>query len=335
MSQKICWVSWENHRRSIELSRELGADYRFIKSNETFILRHLLKTLKTVSVIYKYRNGLVVVQNPSRILAAVAALMKLIFGFPLIVDRHTNFRLGKGISLNPATWFVMLCSEFSLRVADLTIVTNDFLKELVESKGGRALVLHDKIPNVNGCQEKLDLPVGTNVLYVCTYARDEPFNEVISAAKQLPLDCHIHITGDYRKVGLKPESPDLPKNIHLLGFVSSEDYDAYLFSCDVVLVLTTSEWVILCGGYEAVAARKPLITSNTKALREFFKGKACHTNPNAQAISDAVKTVSENMNAHTQKIRDFSQLENKIWEKQWSEFVSKLTVLYNSCPSVE
>lgn len=327
MSRDICWITWENHRRSIELSKELGADYHFIMSNETFVLRHLLKAFKTVSVIYKYRKGLVVVQNPSRVLAAIAALMKLVFRFPLVVDRHTNFRLGKGFSVNPGIWFVILCSEFSLKMADLTVVTNGFLKSLVERKGGRALVLHDKIPDIKDRQEKPDLPDGTNVLFVCTYAPDEPFNEVISAAKQLPQDCHIHITGNYSKVGLEPESSDWPKNVHLLGFVSSDEYDNYLFSCDVILVLTTSEWVILCGGYEAVAVEKPLITSNTRALQDFFKGNAYHTAPNGQAISEAIIAVRGSLQAQTKKIQAFSQVERDIWEGQWSRFVARLSAL--------
>ena len=327
MSRKICWITWENHRRSIELARELGANYHFVKSNETFVLRHLLKAFKTVSLIYGYRKGLVVVQNPSRILSALAALMKLIFRFPLVVDRHTNFRLGKGISMNPATWFVILCSEFSLRVADLTIVTNPFLKDLVESKGGKALVLHDKIPDIECPQNKLDLPCGTNVFFVCTYAPDEPFDQVISAAKELPHDYHIHVSGNYRKVGLKPGSSELPENIHLLGFIASEDYGAYLFACDIVLVLTTSEWVILCGGYEAVALGKPLITSDTRALQEFFKGNVCHTAPNAQAIKETIINVSMNLEAQTKKIQYFSQLELEIWKKQWLDFNLRLSGL--------
>lgn len=327
MKNRVCWITWEDHRRSIELAKELSADYIFIKSIELFVVRHIVKAIKTVFVIYNYRNGIVVVQNPSRVLAALASFMKIWFSFPLIVDRHTNFRVGKGISFNPAIWFAVLCSEFSLRMADLTVVTNDFLKDLVESKGGRALVLHDKIPNIVCPKKKLDLPSGINILFVCTYANDEPFNEVISAAKRLSHDCHIHITGNYRKAGLDPEHSDLPKNVHLLGFVSSEDYSNYLISCDVVLVLTTSEWVILCGGYEAVAVEKPLITSDTKALKEFFKGMVFHAAPTSQSICDAINTVSGDLQAHTKKIQRFSELEQQIWKKQWSRFIARLSTL--------
>ena len=324
MNREICWITWEDHRRSIELAKELGADYHFVKSNETFILRHLLKALKTLSLLYRYRNGLVVVQNPSRVLAALAALMKLIFRFPLVVDRHTNFRLGKGFSINPAIWFVILCSEFSLKVADLTVVTNDFLKGLVERKGGRGLVLHDKIPDVKRPEKELDLPRGANVLFVCTYSPDEPYEEVISAARLLPNDCHIHITGNYRKVGLNPASEELPSNVHLLGFVSKEEYDAYIFSCDVVMVLTTSEWVIVCGGYEAAAAHKPLITSKTDALIEFYAGNACHTDPNPAAIAEAVSTTLSNVNDFRDRMHSFSAYQNRRWEEQWKRFVNEI-----------
>ncbi|MCK0105470.1 glycosyltransferase [Marinobacter sp. S0848L] len=324
VDKEICWITWEDHRRSIELAKQLAADYHYVRSKETFVIRHLIKAVKTISIIYRYRKGMVVVQNPSRILAALAALMKLIFRFPLIVDRHTNFRIGKGFTLNPAIWFVILCSEFSLRVADLTIVTNDFLKDLVERKGGRALVLHDKIPCMKQPEKILDLPRGVNILFVCSYAPDEPYREVVSAARLLSSDFHIHITGNYHKASLGDIGQDLPPNIHLLGYVSNEEYDAYMFNCDVVLVLTTSEWVVVCGGYEALAVEKPLITSSTTALREFYQGYACHTEPSAQAIANAILDVGENLQGYQKSICELAGIERERWIEQWSFFCREL-----------
>ncbi|MCM0611824.1 glycosyltransferase [Marinobacter sediminum] len=327
MRREICWITWEDHRRSTELAKELDADYHFVTSNETFIFRHLFKTLKTVLIIFRYRKGLVVVQNPSRVLAGLAALMKLFLRFPLVVDRHTNFRLGKRMSINPAVWFVILCSEFSLRVADLTIVTNDFLKNLVEKKGGRAIILHDKIPDIRTPQKKLDLPAGKNVLFVCTYAPDEPYMRVIEAASQLHESFHIHITGNYKKAGLDPNSKNLPSNVHLLGFISKEDYDAYVFSCDVIMVLTTSDWVIVCGGYEAAAAKKPLITSKTEALLGFYQGHAFHTEPNSEAIAEAVTKVCCNIQLYGEQMSAFSEAERQLWEEQWFSFMERVSTL--------
>ena len=330
MSKKICWITWEDHRRSIELAREIGGSYYFIDVSEIAYIKYFLKALKTVSIILKNRKGIVIVQNPSRILAALASLMKLIFGFPLIVDRHTNFRLEKGATLNPAEWFVIICSEFSLKVADLTIVTNDFLKELVIKKGGRALVLHDKMPKIEVPKKKVDLPSGSNILFVCTFAPDEPFSEVISSARILGSDFNIHITGNYKKAGLETSASSLPENVHLLGFVSNEDYEAHMYSCDVILVLTTAEWVIVCGGYEAVALGKPLITSNTKALKEFFQGKALHTNSDACSIAEAIRIACEDNTVHSTNIQDFYILEEEVWQAQWERFLEVLASLGRS-----
>ncbi|MGF2734997.1 glycosyltransferase [Marinobacter sp. DUT-1] len=327
MHREIIWVTWENHRRSIVLAEELGAHYCFVKSNEIFIFRHLIKAIKTVKIIYKNRKGLIVVQNPSRILAALAAMMKLFFRFPLVVDRHTNFRLGKGITINPAIWFVIICSEFSLKIADLTIVTNDFLKKMVERKGGRSLVLHDKVPEIKPPHKKPNLPAGFNILFVCTYAPDEPYNEVINAAKHLPNDFHIHITGNYEKAGIKAASSQIPANVHLLGFVPIEDYEAYLFYCDIVMVLTSSEWVILCGGYEAAAVRKPLITSKTQALYEFFQSNAFYTGHAPESIAEAIKEVSSNIRTYQDRIHLFLEVETKIWERQWFHFKEAVDAL--------
>jgi len=330
MGQKISWITWENHRRSIVLAKELGANYYFVKSNETFVLRHLIKTLKTVVLIYQNRNGLIVVQNPSRVLAALASLMKLLFRFPLIVDRHTNFRLGKGISVNPAIWFVVLCSEISLKIADLTIVTNDHLKKLVERKGGRSLVLHDKIPEIEPPVEKIDLPNGINILFICTYAEDEPYSEVITAARYLTSDYHIHLTGNYQKVGLDPASPEVPANVHFLGFVSAEVYESLLFSCDIVMVLTSSEWVILCGGYEAMAVQKPLITSNTQILSEFYQGNAVHTDHSPKSIADSIIKVSSNYSIYNERISYFADVEREDWRRQWHQFIERLSDIYRA-----
>nr|WP_282562652.1 glycosyltransferase [Marinobacter panjinensis] len=245
--------------------------------------------------------------------------MKLIFRFPLIVDRHTNFRLGKGISLNPAIWFVILCSEFSLKVADLTIVTNEFLKNVVEKKGGRAIVLHDKIPELKQDAQSLELPGKVNILFVCTFSPDEPYLEVIKAAEQLPNDYCVLITGNYEKAGLDPSSDFIANNVRLLGFVSSNAYDAYVQYCDMMMVLTTSEWVLVCGGYEAMAAGKPLITSDTMTLKAFYGQSAEYTSANSKSIAQAAMKVANNPDIYKHLIAQECLEKTKLWRKQWSE----------------
>jgi glycosyltransferase involved in cell wall biosynthesis len=197
----------------------------------------------------------------------------------------------------------------------------------VMKKGGRAIVLHDKIPTIELPRERIELPNGRNILFVCTFASDEPVAEVISSARNLGPGFNIHITGNYRNGGLDPSAPDFPENIHLLGFVSNELYEAYMYSCDVILVLTTAEWVIVCGGYEAVALGKPLVTSNTRALKEFFQGKALHTDPNPDAIAKAIRIACEDAVILSKKIEEFCRLEDEIWNAQWAHFLEEVSAL--------
>jgi glycosyltransferase involved in cell wall biosynthesis len=329
LERDLCWITWEDHRRSREIAKSLGAKYFFVESNDRFVVRHLLKGLKTIRILYNHRSSIIVVQNPSRVLAGIAAILKIIFRYPLVVDRHTNFRLGKGFTFNPAIWFVILCSEISIKLANITIVTNDFLKNLVESKGGEGFVLFDKIPELNERDFDTAPPkTGScrkDILFICTYAPDEPYRQVIDAAKLLPENLNISITGNYHKAKLDKNL--LPKNVTLTGFVDETEYQRLLHHSDVVLVLTESEWCLVCGGYESMAAGKPLITSPTDALRNFYGDSAIYTEHSPKAISDAITFAAQNSECLSERIKSKKMEKDKIWNDSKLTLIQRLSKL--------
>ena len=106
-------------------------------------------------------------------------------------------------------------------------------------------------------------------MFPASYGEDEPLDAVLDACRQLPNDVHVYVTGNYGKhdPGLPGRAPD---NVTFTGFLSEQDYVNLLFSADAVLALTTAESCMLCACYEALAAGKALITSDTSALREYF-----------------------------------------------------------------
>ena len=53
--------------------------------------------------------------------------------------------------------------------------------------------------------------------------------------------------------------------------------------------LTTLEDCLLCGAYEALAAGKPLVISNTRALADYFGAAAILTDNTPEAISERVQ----------------------------------------------
>ena len=318
MARRICWITWEDHRRSRELAKRLAADYVVLRSNGRKGIRHFLLALKTIVLLWRRREYIIIVQNPSRVLAAVSAGLKIIFGYPLIVDRHTNFRLGKGFSFNPTVWFMTLCSEFSLRFADLTIVTNEYLKELVDKKGGRGFVLTDPIPELCAPGKKKESKGIFTVFFVCTFSSDEPYEEVIEAGRIIGDKVVIQISGNYSKADLDPKN--IPSNVKLMGFVPNEQYDVLINSADTVIALTSAEWCLVCGGYEAIAAKKPLITSNTKALKAFYGTNAIFVEHTAEEISKGICTVMNHPNSYSELAHELYKTKEKEWLVRLNNF---------------
>ena len=82
---------------------------------------------------------------------------------------------------------------------------------------------------------------------------------------------------------------DLPSNVELSGFLSTEGYVSLVSSADAVVVLTTREDTLLSGAWEALALGRPLIVSDTNALKQTFGDGVTYVAPDARAISDAVQ----------------------------------------------
>jgi hypothetical protein len=81
--------------------------------------------------------------------------------------------------------------------------------------------------------------------------------------------------------------------VEFLGFMNEDVYYDYFRSCALVMDLTICENCLVCGAYEAMALRRPLIVSDTRALGQYF-GQACVLTPNtASAIASSVRAAFE------------------------------------------
>jgi len=285
MSDRI-WISWYYQRRSGELSRAFSADYRYFSDIFTSRLRRYLLCLpKTYQLISASRPKVLFVQNPSILLAVFAAVMKPFFRYALVNDLHTPY-----LKVSPAVgrlfWGVQ---RFCVAHADVTLVTNERMRRLLGERPS-IRVLPDPLPAVaHGV--RVALPGKRNVLYVSSFAVDEPYREVIRAASLIAPEICIHVTGRYEKAGLRAD--DMPANVRLTGYLSDEEYQALLLSADVVLVLTDQEGCLVCGAYEGVAAGKPLVLSATEALTGYFsRGVVFVENDAASIAAGIMKAVS-------------------------------------------
>lgn len=289
MSKRI-WVTWETQRRNRTLSKEVGAElFEFdLKGNK--IRRYLRCVGKTIRTFLRERPTIIFVQNPSLMLAALAVHYGRWMGIPVVVDAHYA---GLFPFEGRHPWANKLTARI-IRMACITIVTNQNSKSYVEQIGGTGYVLTDPIPQFQHQLHLQRVLKGKyNVLFICTYAADEPYMEVIKASKDLDDEVVIYVTGK-----IKPKQQPLfqlaPTNLVLTDYLPEEDYIQFLHSVDVVIDLTTREDCLVCGAYEAVAAGKPLIISDTKALREVFNKGVLYTNNTAKDLASKIQHAIHN-----------------------------------------
>ena len=317
-TEKTIWISWEMHRRTTELAKAFGSNLYIYKcdSSTNILIRYLRSSYFTLKTIYNKRPKILFVQNPSLVLASLACFLKIIFKYKLVVDRHTNFWLDAGNSIHPTVLIFKLLSNYSLKNADLTIVTNEYLKDVVEKKNGRGFVLTDRLPEIqNKSARKLDGRL--NIVFISTFSKDEPFMEVFNAAKLIDEDIFIYVTGNYKKIF--NEIPiDIPPNLVLTGFLEEQDFIDLLFSADAIMDFTTADWTLVCGGYEAISAGKPFITSDKKVLRSYFNKGAIFTENIASGISNAIFYFNNNRHVYKQEIDQIKNEKHIEWSKQFN-----------------
>jgi len=323
------WITWERQRRSIELANAVGAKLFVLAESSSVIssrlLRYVWLSFKTFRVLLRESPSVVFAQNPSIFLAALLSTVKDVFGFKLIVDRHSNFKFDKTKGLKWKTFH--LFSRYTIRRADLTIVTNEYLAGVVESAGGRPFVLQDKLPDLHLAQERR-LEAATLVL-VSGFGADEPILEVLEAARSLPDGWQLLITGNSKRfLETRLNGCKVPDNVSFCGFLSEEDYQSTLRSADLLMVLTKNDHTLTCGAYEAVALGKPSVLSNTEAIRGYFTKGAEYCDPSPESISGACLRAIENREQLAQQSVLLRSELQRSWPRTFAgliEYVSGLS----------
>lgn len=322
MGKKI-WISWEVQRRSVELSNALGCTPFIFEVKGA--LRYPLSFFYTLCILIRERPHYLFVQNPSMILAFMAGVWGQISKTVVVVDRHSNFSFTRESKRNRKIyfqWVLDLLSDLSIRLAHLTIVTNDFIASHVAQKKGTPFVLPDKLPTMDYTAA---LPFAKkteckSVVLISSFGLDEPTADVLAAFakfdKQGPA---LYISGDYnKKRGLRTD--DLPDNIIFTGFLSEKDFVGLVHGADIVMALTENDHCMLCGCYEALSAGKPLITSDKKVLRDYFTG-AVFVKNDQESIADGIQYTLENLS----RCAESTQLMKRNISRKWDKTFEGLT----------
>lgn len=314
MKMNVMWLSWENHRRSDVLADYFGARKFFFVSTKGRLLKHPIFILKTFFCLIKNRPKVLIVQNPSVILSFFVTLWKKIgfFSYNLVIDCHNEGVLPFYQEHMKYYWIY----KFIHKNSDLNIVTNSYLADIVKKNGGDFVVLPDKLPSPP-VSKKIDLKGRFNFVFVCTFAKDEPFENIIRAADQLSDDTYIYITGNFKKFDRHSEVK--APNVVFTGFLSEEEYWAYLASADCIIDLTTMDNCIVCGAYEALSLEKPMVLSDTRILRETFPKGVVYAKSDVESLANAMKEMQARREELTVESRSFLPIFSQEWERHGQE----------------
>ncbi len=317
MGSSRVWISWEIQRRNRSLSQKFGARLYEINVRHNRVVRYVISIVRTILALREESPVLIFAQNPSVVLAWLCVIYGKLCQILVVVDAHNA-----GIYPQHGKWkWLNRIAAKMIRIADYTMVTNQSLAEYVAQQGGRPLVLPDPIPTFEFSGSVIDrdkLKGKFNVLFVCTFAVDEPYLEVIKAASLLDQDVYVYITGD-SKGKEKEYRARIPENIIFTGYLPEEDYVQMLFSVDVIVDLTTRQDCLVCGAYEAVAAGTPLIVSDSEALRRQFSIGALFTDNTSEDLARQITTAILSKEVFAQQMRDLKVKLISEWSRSKEE----------------
>jgi len=323
LRHKRIWITWENQRRNRELSRAFEAElFELAEIDEirNFIRKYFLGIIMTLKILWKEKPQLVFCQNPSIVLSFCLVIIKRLLKMKVCVDAHNA-----GLFPKEGNSFVLkFLSRFIQRKADLTIVSNERLKKYVEVNGGKSCILEDKIPSIP-IEKPLNLQGRKNILFICSFANDEPYEVVFEAARNLDTGITIYVTGNYE--GKVKQISKLSDNIIFTGYIPENEYIKMLNSVDVVIDLTTRENCLVCGAYESLSVEKPMILSDTQAIRSYFSMGAVYTDNTRADIEKAIYLVLDRKEELIEQVRQLKVLRNVEWQKRKNEIEEVLMAL--------
>jgi hypothetical protein len=316
----IAWAPSESRPRSIAIA--LGGEARAfydlgIVRQALVPLRYLLSAVRTSMYLARRRPRAVVMQAPPVPAAAIVWAYGRLARVPVVIDSHTAAFALNGARVDRT---MMPLLGWLARRVSACIVTTDELGEQVARWGGRPIVVHEPPPPWDGVDERPE-PTGPSVIFISTFAPDEPLDAVLAAAELVP-EATFRVTGDLR---LLPDSTreSAPANVEWTGYLRGRAYPRALATADAVLTLDERDQTVARSAYEAVYAERPLITTDRPHLRELFPyAVTVHNEPHsiATGVRAALRRAPE-LAAATRAARE---LQARRWNRQLEDLRAAL-----------
>jgi glycosyltransferase involved in cell wall biosynthesis len=312
------FLTWEHHRRSEGLIREIGLQPLVLTSRRRGALRYLELIPRTIGALLRQRPRWVIVQCPSLMLALLTVLLRPLLRYKLGIDAH-NEAVTPFVQDAAA---VRCLTRWLHRQADLVIVTNEPLAATVLANAGTAFVLPDPLPPPASAASETfrsDVPL---IAVISTYAPDEPLEAIVAAAGMMRRTAQLVITGNAQRG--RARLGTLPSNIRLTGFLPEQDYWELLRAAGVVLDLTLMPHCLVCGAYEALAVGTPVILTDDPAARERFAPMALFTHNDAASIAASMDEALDHAPALRAAAHSYRDTYRSWWQTRAGDLLTRL-----------
>ena len=225
----------------------------------------------------------------------------------------------------PKKWIYDAVTSAIHRGADLVIVTNEALVDHYARRfpDTRYWVLPDMIPPLAIDPEHGRTRDGICLLLICTYAEDEPYQEVFKAMKDL-APCASLRYGEKRKSRPRSLGPQNRPNVILTGFIPDRAFFDLLHKVDIVIDLTDTDHCMVCGAYEAVAAEKPMVLSAKQVLMQYFYKGAVFTENRSESVVVAIRRAIANIDTLKIDVRELKAEKQTQWRSQWAGLLTTI-----------
>lgn len=296
------FVNWiDHHGRSEDLAAQLSARAVYITGGSgNRIIRYFRQWRETVRIVKQASPTAIFVMQPP-VLALWATQTAAPKNALIVGDLHTGVFTDRKWA-----WAATGILRSLRRRGGAVIVTNESLARRCRSAGTTTHVLDDAVPRRVGSQprhfsaESLSgLRADKYVLVPLAYAADEPLEEILAAAGS-----DTNLTWVF--TGRAPDAvrAKAPKNVRFSGFVSKEDYNWLAANAGVIVACTVEEDTMQRAGYEAVSWERPLVTSRTEVLVDYFGDAAEFAAPISVELAAAVRRAFESRASLIESISD-------------------------------
>jgi glycosyltransferase involved in cell wall biosynthesis len=325
---KKIFLTWANYStRSQMLSQHFQAEIIYIYPFDSegylpkTLFRYIVSFAITLNILRKKKPDVIFSLNSPPPLLLAIYLFTRFYGSVYVLDSHS------APFSNPKVQWLQPAYRFFASRAFININTNEFHRGLVESWGGRSFVISD-IPiefEDNYPRSKVE---DKSIVYVASFDFDEPLEEVLNTARKL-REVTFHITGNYSKAPRRLLQ-NLPPNIQLEGFLPRTNYLGLLKSVKAVMTLTTRNFTMQMGAYEALSLGKPIITSDWPILRNSFGKGAVYVNNTAESIHDGVLEMLRNYKEYTGNVKLQRKRRKENFDDMKNQVLAELKKLDNN-----